>query len=241
MLKAGMERVVSVGRALIAGKPYYHMWFLTMLIGIYLLAPIVIRFMDSISYKNFRRVAFCFLVMAILSRWTSSISNAWDIGQSFEYLGYFMIGYVIRRDFKVKNNNIAGAALIALGVIAEICAGIMLYQNQVLAGQFDFDQVVAPYNPVIVIASLLVFAGFSMLQIKRSRLVEKISKRTFIIYLFHAGVWYVIANVVIVWRGEECWMRINPVYGVPIFTFATFVVSYVCTVVYEKCWKLVRW
>ena len=83
----------------VRGKVYGHMWYMYMIIGVYLLAPIVKNFKESISYNNFRKIAFLFLIFASVSRWTiSEIYLEWDVGQSFEYLGFFMMGYVIRRE-----------------------------------------------------------------------------------------------------------------------------------------------
>ncbi|MCM1087062.1 MAG: acyltransferase family protein [Muribaculaceae bacterium] len=83
--------------SVIQGRPMYHMWYLYMLIGLYALAPIVIRFKNSIPEENFYKITFVFLILASISMWTSNDILAWDVGSSFEYLGYFMVGYSIRK------------------------------------------------------------------------------------------------------------------------------------------------
>lgn len=111
---AGMKNLLLIIKDIIVGSPFYHMWYLYMLIGIYCLAPIVVRFKDSIKYETFRKIVFIFLILGSLSRWTTeNVRLNWDIGQSFEYLGYFMVGYVLRKD--LQKNTGKGILLIIGG------------------------------------------------------------------------------------------------------------------------------
>lgn len=119
-------KLVRLITDIMRGSPFNHMWYLYMLIGVYLLAPIVIQFKNSISYDSFRKVAYIFLIVAGLSNWTGITRMNWDLGQSFEYLGYFMVGYVIRKDF--CKNNVRGIMLILLGAVIEIAYLIHLTQ-----------------------------------------------------------------------------------------------------------------
>lgn len=105
----GIQEMLSLGKDIIKGAPMYHMWYMYMLIGLYALAPICIRFKNSVSKHTFEKVAFIFLIVASLSRWTTgNIRMHWNAGQSFEYLGYFMIGFVLRDQTKEKKSNKRG-------------------------------------------------------------------------------------------------------------------------------------
>lgn len=163
--QAGMGRVFSLIKDIIKGSPFYHMWYLFMLMGLYFLAPIVVQFKDSIKCENFRKIVIVFLILGSLSRWTTeNIQLNWDIGQSFEYLGYFMVGYVIRKDLKKDTGK--GAFLILAGMLLEIATAFIEYQFQIVNGIGESElkyRIVSPYSPTIVVASLLIFAGFTML------------------------------------------------------------------------------
>lgn len=90
-------------RDIIKGSPMYYMWYLYMLIGIYALTPVVIQYKDNVPEKTFYRVSFVFLILASISQWTTErVRLNWDLGRSFEYLGYFMAGYSIRKILKIK-------------------------------------------------------------------------------------------------------------------------------------------
>lgn len=234
--QAGAAEIISLIKDIVRGKPFYHMWYLFMLIGLYLLAPIVVRFKDSISYEMFRRIAFVFLVLASLSRWTTeNIRLNWDIGQSFEYLGYFMVGYVLRRD--LQKNNCKGFFLITLGVLVEIATALAEYHFQIVNGIGENElqyKIVSPYCPSIVIASVLIFAGFSMLTIRCNGWMKKIVGMSFIVYLIHAGVWDFVGKIIYVIKGRGYVMSLNNIYWIPIFAVIVFLISVLLTVVYEK-------
>ena len=99
-------------KELVKGKPYYHLWYLYMIIEVYLLTPIVIRFKNSISTNSFRLVSWIFLILCFFSSWTGSHMLNWDVGFAFEYLGYYIIGYELKEHFCKKTNNLKGLIFI---------------------------------------------------------------------------------------------------------------------------------
>lgn len=100
-------------KALIKGEPFYHMWYLYMIIGVYILVPIIIRFKNDVGEKKFEIVSYVFLILASLSLFTSSHKLNWDIGYSFCYCGYLMIGYVLKK--RVYVNNLLGICKVFVG------------------------------------------------------------------------------------------------------------------------------
>lgn len=221
---------------IIAGLPFYHMWYMYMLIVVYLLAPIVVRFKDSISYGRFRKAAFIFLVMASISRWTTeNVRLSWDLGQAFEYLGYFMVGYVIRKD--LQKNNLKGLMLIAVGTLIETATAFAKYKFQIADGIAESELkygIFSPYSPPTVAASLLIFAGFTMLQVKYNKHIEKLADMSFIIYLFHAGVWDFFCKFMYIIKGRDYLTKLNNIYWIPIFVITVLAISAVLTVIYNN-------
>lgn len=196
--------IIALLLDIIKGLPMYHMWYMYMLIGIYVMAPVVLRFKGSVSEKTFYKVAFTFLILASVSRWTTDkVRLSWDIGQSFEFLGYFLVGYSIRKMSRSKSNNMKAIIMIFLGIICEVCAAVLQYK-QMIDGIADRDlkfQIVAPYSPLIVPASVLIFYGFTLLNIRKDMI--KIGEMTFFIYLIHAGIWYFMRKLFRILGGGE--------------------------------------
>ncbi len=230
--QAGIEKVFSLVKDIIKGSPFYHMWYLFMLMGVYFLAPIVVQFKDSIKYENFKKAVFVFLMLGSLSRWTTeNVKLNWDIGQSFEYLGYFMVGYVIYKDSKKDNSK--GIFLIVSGLLLEIATAFIEYQFQIVNGMVESElkyRIVSPYSPTIVVASLLIFAGFTMLTVRYNVWIEKLADMSFIIYLVHAGVWDFFEKSLYLLKGKNYIITLNNIYWIPIFVITVLLL----TVIYRK-------
>ena len=215
---------------LIKGKPYYHMWYLYAMIGVYILVPILHRLKKDMKEKTFDRIAWVFLVLACLSMWTSTRKLNWDIGGSFCYLGYFMVGYVMRKWAANHKNNLKGICLIVMGFLVELGITYLQYSYS-LQGFSETDinyGLIDPQAPLIVVSSVLIFGGFSMLRINRN--FGKLSGFTFLIYLFHAGVWDLLGLVVkkvIGVRGDN---RII----IPASILIVFCFSYLLSIVYKN-------
>lgn len=153
------KEIISLLKDILKGSPMYHMWYLYMLIGIYALTPIVIRFKNSITEKTFYKVSFAFLAWASISQYTGMAGLSWDIGQSFEYLGYFMVGYSIRKMFTNKNNCKAIIAIL-IGAFWIVCASGLVYKE--MTARYE---IISPYCLFIVLASLFIFIGFTLLSL----------------------------------------------------------------------------
>lgn len=233
--KTGIGAFVDVFVDILKGKPYYHMWYMYMLIGLYALAPIVVRFKNSISFENFEKVAFIFLIVASISRWTKEVTVMWDIGQAFEYLGCFMVGFVLRK--KLTKNNTKGICLVLSGFIVLLITAFIQYKFQVSLGIQEQDlklEIVSPYCPMIVLASVLIFAGFTKLEMKGNKYIEKLSNLSFLIYLIHAGVWHALFSFISVLKEENYMINhLNCVIWVPIFVILVLIVSMVGAAIYN--------
>lgn len=230
------QGVLPLVKEIVKGSPMYHMWYLYMLIGVYAMVPIVLRFKKSITEEQFFKVAFIFLIFSSISRWTTeNVRLNWDVGQSFEYLGYFMVGYCIWK--RAKKNNSKAIILIIAGFVLELGAAFLQYQ-QILNGILETDlrfRIVSPYCPLIVPASVLIFTGFSKLSINRD--FSKLSAMTFLIYLFHAGIWDIIHKLFQLLKGEQYLVHLDARFVIPIAVLLVFLASIVLTIIYEPFFK----
>ena len=220
--------LLAVGGSILILKPYYHMWYLAMLVGVYALAPFVWRFKDTVGEKAFAKVAVVFLILGSISGWTSGEPMvAWDIGRSFEYLGYFMTGYVLRQ--RVKKSNGKGLGLIAAGLVTLGLTSLIQYQSQIVAGVKEKEQLfnfVSPFSPTAVVGAVLMFAGFAALTVKRSAFIEKLAGASFVAYLLHVAVWEIVKAAFYLAKGST-FLRdtLDPAWAIPAFAVAVFAVT----------------
>jgi len=221
----------------IIGEPFYHMWYLYTLIGVYILLPFLIKLKDGIGEKNFKYVSWIYLIIATCSAFTSTYMLNWSISKTVCYIGFVFAGYQIRNNVKVKN-NLKGILLIFGSVILLLGLTYIQY-NHTIRGLSEADEkytIVGNFNPIVVIASLLIFAGFSNLSIK-SKVFNKLANYTFTIYLFHAGIWhfgsFVFFNVIM---GKKT----DPIITIPISVVLVFIISWICAIFYNKLWSFIN-
>lgn len=212
------------------GKPYYHMWYMYMLFIVFLFVPIIIRLKKDIGEKVFEKVAWIFLVLACFSASTSTYELAWDIGQAFCYLGYFMIGYVIRKKSIHRKNNGKGILLLGVGLITGLFIAYIRYE-QIVENKYTEYEFIGSYSPLILLMSLFIFAGISMMVIKMD--FRKLSFLTFLIYLLHAAVWDFIAGIVIMIYGAKADSKVI----IPMSIILVFIISAILAKLYICVWK----
>ena len=199
------------------------MWYMYMMIGVYFLAPFIVLVKINIPDKDFEKIACIFTIWASLSSWTSNYLLQWDLGKAFLYMGYFMLGYIIRNRTRSKHNNLLGVCFILSGIMLELVIAYIQYLH-ILQGIAENDEkyaLILPQTPWIVCASVVIFYGFSLLDIKWN--FGKLSSYAFYIYLFHAGVWDIIRRVIKLYG-----MRIiNSNIAIPFGVILVFLISYI--------------
>lgn len=157
--------------------------------------PIVIRLKRDIGEMCFAKVTWIFLALASIGYETSTSLFSWDIGSSFRYLGYFMAGYEIRSMIRGQKNNGVGALLILAGGIECVAAYVRFWQEKAGISEANSSfSVLGPLCPWIVVASVCIFSGFSLLSVRQAYPV--IAGSTFVIYLVHEGIWEILACVI---------------------------------------------
>lgn len=230
----GTEDFMRPIRNLLIGEPYGHMWYLFMLLGIYVMVPVVLRVKSDIGLSTFYRMSWYFLILASLSGWTLGDSLLkWNIGYSFCFLGYLMIGYTIRKWAEVRKHNRKGISFLLSGGIILFIIGLLRY-GQGARGIADFElkySLLGPFNPLVVVASVLIFAGFSLVKIRCN--LSKLSAISFYIYLFHGGVLVVVQKVL-----NILFLEMDNRMFIMISTVLTFGISWIAAQMYIKVWNL---
>lgn len=231
---ANAEDFMRPIRNLLIGEPYGHMWYLFMLLGVYFIVPVVLRVKADIGLSTFYRMSWCFLILASLSGWTiNDMLFKWNIGYSFCFLGYLMIGYTIRRWAEKRQHNGAGIWFLLSGGIIIFIIGWLRY-GQGLRGIADTDlkySLLGPFNPLVVIASVLIFAGFSLVSIRWN--FSQLSSISFYIYLFHGGVLVVVQKLLNILFSE-----MDSRIFIILTTVLTFGISWIASKIYIYVWNL---
>lgn len=212
------------------GVPFYHLWYMYMLVGLYLFAPLLILLKYQIGDKFFERTAWSLLLLSGMFAWGRDVVAYWNPGYCFNYLGYFMLGYVLRK--KSRPNNFRGLLYILLGVCVECLIAFLRYEEITCCIEEGSRSWIDPLSPLIILASIFIFYGFALLKIKRS--FAFLSGLTFVIYLAHAG----ILQVIQILSGEHFFNLYDVTgetrFSIPIICILTFTLSALFAYFYEK-------
>ena len=204
--RLGIDIYVSglfgIFKVALAGLPFGHLWYLFTLFGLYLAAPFVIRIAADLrggGVNLYGGITSIFLALSSVSYITSEHELMWDVGWQFCFLSYFLMGYKLRQWGRTRRNNWIALILISAGTALNVTLAYINYLRGLRGLPVDVIQYYknpfsyAPLAPIEVLASCLIFAGFSVMDIKKD--FSKLARHTFLIYLLHLGVWDVISTI----------------------------------------------
>ncbi len=105
------------------GIPYYHLWYLYMLPGLYAITPLLAKYSKNVDPAN--RISWLAAILLLSSGFSMSLRCAGGeayhsiLTRFIPYLGYYMAGYELsRREFKKISKRItAGIAVASVGAI----------------------------------------------------------------------------------------------------------------------------
>jgi surface polysaccharide O-acyltransferase-like enzyme len=212
--------VISVVR----GTPYYHLWFLYMIVGLYVVAPIISR-LRSTSPPGFM-LAVIVLAFLIASA-ESLVANVADGERAYtflamwpSYLGYFLVGDYLWRlpDIPVKRAVALGLAIAC--AIATALLAAALYPS---FGGRSWQIAYANLQPLVILMSLAIFVFVRGLATTfPSTVAQRIASWVPLvlgIYVVHP-LWLMALKEI----GIDAYL-IHPAIGIPVTTALAFALS----------------
>jgi surface polysaccharide O-acyltransferase-like enzyme len=202
-------------KSVILGQPFYHMWYLYMLIGLYFVTPLINLVIPKVSRQSLWVTAIVFLIFGIVHNIYNLVleNNLMFLLWFTDYLGYFLFGYLIR-DCKAR---ISSSALVLFYIISAALISVLSYYT---ASQHNNLYFYGPLSPLVALGSLSFFSWFRRFSLNEN-IFSKISHLTFGIYLIHAGVLHLLAYLL---KTYDIHMFDNIFIGIPVkFTFALFI------------------
>lgn len=181
---------LSMLKAIYTGNVEIHLWFLYILIGIYLVVPLLRIFVSAASRRDLAYFAgMWFLATPLLEllQRLSGFESALVIPVVAGYVGYFVIGYLL------AEANLGGRDLVLAGLGFLLAVAITYFgTNALSANAAPIDTYFYSYfSPPTVLASICAFLVLKTLGHNLGRagsLIRTVSMATFGIYLIHIFV-----------------------------------------------------
>ena len=222
--------LLAAFRQVIWGKTAFHLWFLYMILGLYLVTPILRAFIRGASRGDLHWfLLLCFVFASLLptvlrlrpsqtiSLWNSNLSIHLVMG----YVGYYVLGYYLKTytlsrwaEYLIYLLGLAGTAFTLGGTL-----WLSLQRQAFAQTLYNYD------SPNIVFMSTAVFVLFRYVlgvsdERSRRQRVSGVAKVTFGIYLVHI-FFLKILNIL----GITV-LSFTPILAVPLLSLAVFLCSF---------------
>lgn len=164
------------------GEPNATMWYMYMVVGLYMLVPVLIRIKQSITFQAYSGFAVCMLFYGILIAYTCKLS--WILLYA-QWIGYFLLGNVIYELFQKHFIEVKHRKIVAIGFIGLSYCLCILYW---FIFSFGKSTIIVPgsFSLVVVLGTVLQFIGVAMVSgLKNDKGINFISKYSLDVYLLH--------------------------------------------------------
>ena len=208
------------------------LWFLYALIPMYLLTPLIIILKNNIEKKHFIIFCIIYFLYSSVSGLFSEFSVAWSLGNSFNYLGFYLIGYVIGEKF-INSKKIGKIPFILILIFAVILGFVNSYiiYNFNYIHKFDFDFSIN-FNIINVLYSILIFILF--INLKFEKKIQFFSNYTFYIYLIHPFIISIIVRIV-----PMNFIICNPYISFVLIFIIVFICSLIFSIIFDYVYKFI--
>ena len=182
-------------RSVAYGRPYYHLYFVYLIAGLYVVAPLLRVFVASVSRTAVAWAAAIALGLAMIDSVLAAlagIGTANAVTRFVPYIGYFLAGYVLALPATKARHLWPVIGIAAFGVAATAIGTAILVQPGLLGlgqGRYLYEYLSITTVPVsLAVFRLLVWAG-PWLDAHRAgqayRIAAYIGGAAFGIYLVH--------------------------------------------------------
>lgn len=132
--------IIKIFAKFIFGPPWYHLWFLYLIIGVYMLTPIFRTFISSSKKEDIEYILILFFLLGLLLPTINSIlisinqkySINFSIVELTGYVGYYFAGYYF---YKNEISKKLKYLIYLFGIISAICTILITSYLSLLKGE----------------------------------------------------------------------------------------------------------
>lgn len=154
-------------------------WFEKSYTALYILSPVLNSFIANASKKTWTIVLISFFLFEFLYGITNSTTYINYGYSAFSFIGLYLLGAYLRK--YCNHSALVGFLLFILSTFLNFVLYILLSKIH-LSGP-----VITYINPIVILQAVGILFCFNNLKLHHNRIVNKIGKSTFAVYLFHTS------------------------------------------------------
>jgi len=199
----------------------FHFWYVYMIIGLFIVAPILGRWIKAATEKEILYFLGIWLITTLFeSIYLKSYNPNLQLTYFAGYIGYFVLGYYL--SIKKFEEKYSGKLLGTITLLSILFTSIITYYLTSIKGSLD-EEFFRYLAPNIILLSTTVFIWFKKTKIaspKLNKIISAVNQYSFGIYLVHVLVLRLLKNLGLTWS------FIHPLVGITITTLLCFVLSF---------------
>ena len=203
----------DLSKKLASGKPYYHMWYLYMIISLYLFTPFFRKLVSNSSRSEIIIFVSLTLFLSAINTVNKSIfpsENSLFLYWFLSYIPYFFLGHLIREDEKNYSTKFLWSAFSITSVLTAIGYYLTAVNRDLESGLYFHDYLSVTVIPMSVsVMYLLKLWGKPIINVG---ITKKLSVLTLGIYLIHPLFLEMFSSL------GYATHYFNPIWSVPITT-----------------------
>lgn len=188
----GSASINDVINNFIYGRPYYHMWFMFMITGLYAVTPLIrpaIKKLDKSASVKITVILFILSSSEIILRYYAGYEEPVWIFWFIPFIAYFASGHLIIK-YELKDISITLCAMIATISCVFIHAMSEYYAHSGEKTQLFYE----PLFPVVIIMSLSVYILLMKWSKPFNETLGRLSFGVYLIHPFFLGVYFKAAK-----------------------------------------------
>lgn len=186
-----LQNVILCFKRLLIGKTYSHLWYLYLLLGLYLLTPILKKMVQNLNKKEltyllvlgFMITSFIPYINNFISQDLMKFISPYQVLNFNIFILYYILGYYINNYIYVnKKSKIILMAMFSLTVLfgTAVLNNYLTIKNVVFTNYSSSSSIIAV---IMVIFFFVLFKNFN--KVKCHKFIEKLGTLTFGVYLIH--------------------------------------------------------
>lgn len=200
----------------------FHFWYIYMIIGLFLFAPFLSRWLQNSSEKEVRIFLIIWAISILLQfPLLNNYFPAIDFTHISGYLGYLVLGYYLTK-YSSKISEMKSIYLIAFYVFSFIITAFGTFYLTSYSSNFsdEFYKYITP-NILIMSVSIFVFFKNTFSQYKVSIIINYLDKYSYEIFLSHIPVLQLVKKYL-----SQYFTETTPLFTIPITVITCISLSF---------------